>query len=132
MLHVRGYANGGFCFMMDDKAVSVQEALLMNGRRFHKRTINALNRKNLPSVSDLKSFEVLAKILHTGLDVHSAKQVLRNNFNIDVMSTEYLLLTSSQVEDLKKVYAISRYRVPRYTLAHSPMYYFFRYLQSTK
>lgn len=128
MLHVRGF-NNGYCFMWDDKAVSVQEALLKNGKIFHKKTINALNRNNLPSNEWLKTFEENAKILHTGLDAVSARQVLRNHFDLNVVKIEdYYLLTSSQVHDLKTVYAISKYKVTVKNPAHSPMYYFFQYL----
>jgi hypothetical protein len=129
MLQVRGYAGGGFCFMIDDKAVSVQEAVIKNGGTFHKAKINALNRKNLSNENDLKSFEVLAESLHKGLTPSSIRQILRNNYGIDVMKTDYMVLSSSQVEDLKTVYQYSRYKVPSgYVLKHSPMYYFYRYL----
>lgn len=128
MLHVRGYSNG-FCFMWDDKAVSVQEALLKNGKVFHKRTINALNRNNLPNPDFHDSFEKLAKILHTGLDAAGARQVLRNHFDLDIIKIDdYYQLTSSQVHDLKTVYAISKYKVTVKNPAHSPMYYFYQYL----
>lgn len=128
MLHVRGYAEGGFCFMWDDKAVSVHEALLANGGKFHKRTINALDRRNLANSFDLQRFEVLAKILHTGVDATNARKILRDHFNIDVLKREYYHLSSSEVYDLKKVYEISKYRVTVKEPAHSPMYYFFQYL----
>lgn len=129
MLSVRGYAGGGFCFMIDDKVVSVQEAVIKNGGPFHKATINALNRKNLANENDLKSFEVLAESLHKGLTRSSIRQILRNNYGIDVMKTDYMVLSSSQVEELKTVYQYARYKVPSgYVLKHSPMYYFYRYL----
>ncbi|QOI72031.1 hypothetical protein pEaSNUABM50_00007 [Erwinia phage pEa_SNUABM_50] len=132
-LHVRGFTGGGFCFMIDDKAVSVQEALIQNGGRFHKATINALNRKNLFNESDLKAFEVLAESLHKGLTPCSIRQILRNDYGIDVLKTDYLMLSSSQVEDLKTVYKYARYKVPTgYVLKHSPMYYFYRYLSNVK
>lgn len=128
LLHVRGYSNG-FCFMMDDKAVSVQEALLKHGKIFHKSTINALNRNNLPNPDFHDSFEKLAAILHTGLDAVSARQVLRNHFDLNVIKIEdYYQLTSAQVHDLKVVYKISKYKVTVKNPAHSPMYYFFQYL----
>lgn len=130
MLQVRGFSEGGFCFMWNDKPVSVYDALLENGRKFHKSTINALNRKNLANEQDLEAFEKLAKILHTGLDAQHARTVLRDNFNIDVLKIEnYYILTSSEVYDLKLVYNICKYKVSVKEKAHSEMYYFFQYLQ---
>ncbi|AMM43579.1 hypothetical protein FDG95_gp412 [Pectobacterium phage vB_PcaM_CBB] len=129
MLQVRGYAEGGFCFMLDDKAVSVHEALLANGGKFHKRTINALNRNNLANEQDLAEFEKLVKVLHTGLDAFNARKVLRDHFNIDVLKIEnYYILTSSEIYDLMKVYEICKYKVSVKSPAHSTMYYFFEYL----
>lgn len=133
MLEVRGFTNGGFCFLLDGECVSVQEAVIKNGGKFHKATINALNRKNLANKTDLKKFEVLAECLHKGLTSCSIRQILLRDYDIDVLKTDYMLLSSSEVEVLKTVYQYARYKVPTgYVLLHSPMYYFYRYLQTAK
>ncbi len=128
MLEVRGYDNG-YCFMFNGKAMSVHELLLANGKKFHKNTINALNRRNLPNVSFLAAFEKQAATLHTGLDAEGARVVLLQHFGIDVKKSEYYALRASEVQILQAVYEISKYKVPAAKdRMHSPMYYFHRYL----
>ena len=128
MLEVRGYDNG-FCFMFNGKDMSVHELLLANGKKFHKATINALPRKNLPNEEMLKAFEEKAAVLHTGLSAESARALLLQHFAIDVKNTEYYALRASEIQMMQKVYELCKYKVPAAKdRQHSPMYYFHRYL----
>ncbi|AFC21459.1 hypothetical protein GAP32_012 [Cronobacter phage vB_CsaM_GAP32] len=127
-LDVRGYSEGGYCFLYDGKPVSIHEAMVANGGKFSKRTTNALNRRNLPSVEWLKVFEKDVATLHTGLDAPGARKVLRDHYNIDVLKRDYYHLSSSEVYDLKTVYKMCKYKVTVKEPAHSEMYYFFQYL----
>jgi len=128
MLEVRGFENG-FCFLFNGKEMSVHELLLANGKKFHKATINALNRKNLPNEQMLKAFEEKAAILHTGLNAESARTLLLQHFAIDVKKTEYYALPASDVHMLKNVYELCKYKVPpEKDRQHSAMYYFHRYI----
>jgi len=128
MLEVRGYENG-FCFLFNGKEMSVHELLLANGKKFHKATINALNRKNLPNEQMLKAFEEKAAILHTGLSAESARALLLQHYAIDVKKTEYYALPASDIWIMQGVYSLCKYKVPpEKDRQHSPMYYFHRYL----
>jgi hypothetical protein len=113
--------------MNGDKAVSVHEALIQNGKRFHKNTINALNRRNVPS-EFLEGFEKKAAVLHTGVDAANARTILLQHFDLDIIGKEYYTLKNSEIENLKLVYKISKYRVTVKEPLHSPMYYFVQYL----
>lgn len=129
MLHVRGYANGGYCFMIGDKAVSVVEALQQNKKKFNKRTLNALKRENLANAGDLKSFERQVEILHKGLSREYAVILLRNQFNVD-FSQDFHALSSAAIDSLLEVYPITNYRAPSDKVRNgSPMRYFYQYLQ---
>lgn len=128
MLEVRGFDNG-FCFKFNGKEMSVHELLLANGKKFHKATINALNRKNLPNAEMLKAFEEKAAILHTGLSAESARALLLQHFAIDVKNTDFYVLRSSEIQTLQNVYDLCKYKVPpAKDRKHSAMYYFYRYL----
>lgn len=129
MLHVRGFAEGGFCFMIGDKAVSVVEALQHNGKKFNKRTLNALNRNNLANSQDLKSFELKVNTLHKGLSPVYIIKILRDEYGFD-FEDDFHMLPSSKVLDLLTVYQIARYRAPGPKDRNgSPMRYFYQYLQ---
>lgn len=128
MLEVRGYENG-FCFLFNGKEMSVHELLLANGKKFHKATINALPRKNLPNEEMLKAFEEKAAVLHNGLSAESARALLLQHFAIDVKNTEYYALPASDIWIMRGVYSLCKYKVPPADdRLHSPMYYFHRYL----
>ncbi|SOK58283.1 hypothetical protein [Yersinia phage fHe-Yen9-04] len=129
MLHVKGFSEGGYCFMIGDKPVSVVEALQKNGKKFNKNTLNALNRNNLANESDLVSFELQVQSLHKGLTPEYVIQILRNEYNID-FNNDFHELSSASVLDLLTVYHIAQYRAPSpCNRDGSPMRYFYQYLQ---
>lgn len=109
-LHVRGY-NDGFCFMLDDKAVSVHEALLANGKPFHKTKLNALNRRNVPS-EFTATFERFVTTLHSGLSAASAKSLLLTEYDIHIHDIDYSTLSTTQRLNIMNVYNITKYTAP--------------------
>ena len=129
MLHVRGFAEGGYCFMIGDKAVSVVEALRQNGKKFHKRELNALNRKNLANLNDLRAFEQQVTVLNKGLNHFYIIQILRNEFGIDFKS-DFHELPLSTVLDILDLYQIAKYRAPAPQHRNgSQTRYFYQYLK---
>ena len=128
-LHVRGFGNGGYCFMNGDKTVSVVEALVQNKKKFNKRTLDALKRENLANVGDLKSFESQVEVLHKGLTPEYIIAILRNDHNID-FEQDFHALSSAAIDSLLETYRIAKYRAPSAKERNgSPMRYFYQYLQ---